>query len=194
MMSRSAGVHVRRSSRIASAIALASALGVSVLGVSAYAQRGSDFTRLEPGINISVRTNEAIDSARTDYRVYTGIVDEDVRGDDGRVAIPQGSRVELIVRRNQNNELSLDLESVLINGRRYAVRTDPNRVVGTSGTDSLIGMIVGAISGGQIDQNVRIPRDSVLNFQLQRALNVDVEDLGVDRDGYHYHDWYERNR
>lgn len=141
-----------------------------------------------------MRTNEAIDSARTDYRVYTGIVDENVRGDDGRVAIPQGSRVELIVRRNQNNELSLDLESVLINGRRYAIRTDPNRVVGTSGTDSLIGMIVGAISGGQIDQNVRIPRDSVLNFQLQRTLDVDVEDLGVDRDGYHYHDWYERNR
>jgi len=190
-MPKSGVVHIRWSRSIVSAVAL---VGVLAPAISAQPQRESDFTRLEPGINIRVRTNDAIDSARTDYRIYTGIVDEDVRGDDRRVAIPQGSKVELIVRRSENEALSLDLESVLINGKRYAIRADPNRVVGTSGTDSLIGTIVGAISGGQIGQNVRIPRDSVLNFQLQRALDVDVEDRGVDRDGFHYHDWYQRNR
>ena len=84
--------------------------------------------------------------------------------------------------------------SALAPDARYAVSTEPNRVVGTSGTDSLIGAIVGAIAGGQVGQSVRIPRDSVLNFQLLRALDVDVEDRGVDRDGFHYHDWYDRNR
>jgi hypothetical protein len=187
-------MHMQRSSTIAGAIALALALGVSSSSTVTAQNRSGDFTRLQPGMNIRVRTNEAIDSARTDYRVYTGIVDEDVAGDDGRVGIPQGSTVELIVRRNENNELILDLESVLINGHRYAVRADPNQVVGTSGTDSLIGLIVGAISGGQIGQNVRIPRDSVVSYRLARALDVDVDDLGVDRDGFHYHDWYGRAR
>src|SRR5438105_1310911 len=60
---------------------------------------GRRFTRLDPGMTINVRTIEPIDAARTDYRVYNGIVDRDVRGDDGRLAIPRGSSVELIVRR-----------------------------------------------------------------------------------------------
>src|SRR5438477_11616688 len=55
-------------------------------------------TRLEPGTVIPVRTNEGIDAERRDYRVYTAIVDQDVRGDNGGLAIPRGSKAELIVR------------------------------------------------------------------------------------------------
>src|SRR6266481_59135 len=54
--------------------------------------RDRDFaTVLEPGTVIPVRTNEPIDVERRDNRVYHGIVDQDVRGGNGRLAIPRGS-------------------------------------------------------------------------------------------------------
>ncbi len=59
----------------------------------------SRFTRLEPGTLIPVRTTEGIDVERTDNRVFRGIADQDVRGENGRLAIPRGAPVELIVRR-----------------------------------------------------------------------------------------------
>jgi len=150
---------------------------------------GSRYTRLQPGMTISVRTNEAIDSAQTDYRVYSGIIDEDVRGDNGRIAIARGSTVEMIVRRNHNNELWLDLESVMANGQRYAIDASPDRVVGTSGSDTAIGSIVGAITGSR-GTNVHIPRNTVINFRLETPLEMNIADRGVNRDGYHYHDYY----
>src|SRR5947199_4133892 len=97
---------------------------------------------------IAVRTNESIDVERRDNRVYTGIVDQDVRGDNGRLAIPRGSNAELIVRVRPDNDLILDLESVVVNGQRYAIKTDPNRVQ-SQRDNSLVGAIVGAIAGGQ---------------------------------------------
>jgi len=86
------------------------------------------FTTVERGTVIPVRTNEAIDVERSDNRVYTGIVDQDVRGDDGRLAIPRGAEVELIVRTTSNNDLIIDMESVMARGQRYAIKTDPKRV------------------------------------------------------------------
>lgn len=148
-------------------------------------------TRLEPGTVIPVRTNEAVDVARQDNRVYAGIVDQDVRGDNGRVAIPRGANVELIVRVERDNDLILDLDSVVVNGQRYAIRTDPNRVE-SQRDNSLVGGIIGAISGAEARGHaVRIPRDSVVTFRLQRPLEMGVADRGVTRDGRHYHD-YER--
>jgi hypothetical protein len=150
---------------------------------------GSRYTQLQPGMNISVRTNETIDSARMDYRVFTGVVAEDIRGDNGRIAIPRGSTVEMIVRHNRENELWLDLESIVANGQRYAVNASPDRVVGTSGFDTAIGSIVGAIAGVR-GANIHIQRDTVINFRLESALDMNVPDRGVNRDGYHYHDYY----
>lgn len=156
-------------------------------------RNGDRFTRIDPGTNITVRTNEPIDVERFDNRVYYGTVDQDVRGDNGRLAIPRGSRVELIVRVMRDNDLVLDLESVNVNGQRYAIQTERNRVE-SQRDNSLIGAIVGAINGGQAEgRAVRIPRDSLLNFRIQAPLTVGVADRGVDRDGYHYHDWYRRD-
>ena len=182
-------------------IAVALALCFSQIVVSAQRDPNRDrdrpaYTRLEPGMTISVRTNEAIDANRTDNRIYTGIVAQDVLGRDRRVAIPRGSTVELMVRPSRNNnELILDMESVMVNGQRYAVQTDPNQVVGTAGSDSIIGSIIGGIRGGRVrGRDVRIPRDQVMTFRLQRPLDVGVPDRGVTRDGYHYHDYYGRGR
>ncbi len=152
------------------------------------------YTRLEPGTVIQVRTNQPIDVERRDNRVYYATVDQDIRGDNGRIAIPRGSNAELIVRVARDNDLILDLESVVVNGQRYAVRTDPNRVE-SQGDNSLVGAIVGAINGAEVrGRAVRIPRNAVVGFRLERPLDIGIEDRGVDRDGYHYHDWYDRDR
>ena len=156
--------------------------------------RDRGMTRLEPGTVIPIRTNDSIDVERKDNRVYYGTVDQDVRGDNGRIAIPRGSNAELIVRVEADNDLILDLESVSINGQRYAIRTDPNRV--ESQRDyGIVGAIEGAIKGGQVrGRAVRIPRDSVVTFRLERPLDMGIADRGETRDGYHYHDWYDRDR
>jgi hypothetical protein len=151
-------------------------------------------TRIEPGTLIAVRTNESIDVARKDNRVYHGIADQDVRGENGRLAIPRGSGVELIVRVAPDNDLVIDLESVVVNGQRYAIQTEANRQEAQR-DNSLVGAIVGAIQGGQVrGQAVRIPRDSVLTFRISRPLVMGVADRGIDRDGRHYHDWYDDRR
>jgi hypothetical protein len=147
-------------------------------------------TRIESGTIIAVRTNDTIDVERNDYQVYRGMVDQDVRGNDGRLAIPRGSNVELIVRVERDNDLIIDLESVSVNGNRYAIKTQANRQE-SQRDDSLVGSIVGAIQGGEArGRAVRIPRDSVLTFRLQRGLDMGVVDRGSDREGRHYHDWY----
>jgi hypothetical protein len=183
------------SSRIGTVVALA--LGCSL---TVFAQdRGGDqdrdrLTRVEPGTMISVRTTEMIDAARTDYRVYNATVEENVRGGNGRVAIPRGSTVELMVRTAPDNDLTLDVESVIVNGQRYAVKTDQNRI-DSGAPGGLVGAIVGAIRGGEVrGRTVRVPRDSVMSFRIERPLDMDVADLGVSRDGHHYHDWYGRGR
>jgi hypothetical protein len=151
------------------------------------------YTRLEPGTVVSIRTNEAINVERRDNRVYYGTVDQDVRGDNGRIAIPRGSNAELIVRVAPDNDLILDLESVVVNGQRYGIRSDKNRVE-SQRDNSLVGAIIGAINGGQAaGRAVRIPRDAVVTFRLARPLEVGVADSGVTRDGRHYHDWYDHD-
>src|SRR6266446_4753927 len=105
-------------------------LSIAPTATGQYRGRDYDrdrFTRIEPGTLLAVRTNETIDVERRDNRVYTGIVDQDVRGDNGRLAIPRGATVELIVRVAPDNGLVIDVESVVVNGERYAIRVEPNR-------------------------------------------------------------------
>src|SRR5689334_4778174 len=130
-------------------------------GLAVYAQ----VDRVPAGSTITVRTNEAIDArSPSDSRIYTGVVDRDVTDNAGRVVIPRGSDAELILRDISNNEVVLDLESVNVNGRRYAissppepVSTDGSRKEGVGGNKrtakyvgggALIGSIIGAIAGG----------------------------------------------
>lgn len=147
------------------------------------------FTRIPPGMSIPVRLTETVDADRRDDRVYRGAVDQDIRGENGQLAIPRGSTAELIVRVASDNDLILDLESITVNGERYAIKTDPNRIE-SKRDDSLVGAIVGAISGGQIrGRAVRVPRDTVLTFRMERPLDIGVADRGSDRDGRHFHDY-----
>jgi hypothetical protein len=142
--------------------------------------------RLAPGTMLTVRTSDAIDASRRDTRVYNGVIDQDVQGENGHVVIPRGSPVELMIRMAPDNrDLILDLDSVVANGHRYALDTSTERV---ETPNSLIGSIVGTVSGGAIQgPAVKLPRDSVVTFRLERPLMVDMLDPGIDRDGFHWH-------
>ena len=149
---------------------------------------GDRIARLEPGTIIVVRTNEFIDSDRGDHRIYAATVDQDVRGEHDRIVVPRGSAVELIVRVALDSDVTLDLESLVVNGQRYGLKTDPKHIEAHR-DGSLIGGIVGAISGGEgRGRAVKVARDTVISFRLQRPLELGVPDRGVTRDGQHYHD------
>jgi len=114
------------------------------------------------GTSISMRTNETIDVKNSDGRVFTGVVDRDVTDANSNVAIPRGSNAELIVKKASNKDLALDLESVTVNGQRYAVTADASRMssgqregIGKNkrtaefiGGSAAPGAIIGAIAGG----------------------------------------------
>ena len=90
--------------------------------------RPQRLTRIEPGTTIAIRTSEYIDSDRADGRVFRGSVAENVRGENGRIGIPREAPVELIVRAQADNDLVIDLDSVVVDGQRYAIKTDANRI------------------------------------------------------------------
>lgn len=113
------------------------------------------------GTKIEVRTTDTIDASNaSDGRVYTGTVARAVTDTNGNVVIPQGSNAELMVRQVGSNEMSVDLDSVSVNGRRYSVQaSSSNRTeragVGKNkrtgefvGGGALLGTILGAVAGG----------------------------------------------
>ena len=159
--------------RPASAAAIAIFTGALCLSQPAGAQvsyGGDRASTIPAGVNIPIRTSEAIEAKAADGRIYRGVVDQDVFDANGRVAIPRGSTAELEVKKS-GTDLSIDLDSLTINGQRYAVSADAN-AVGTSGGvkdtietgagtigankdtatyiggGALLGTIVGAITGG----------------------------------------------
>jgi hypothetical protein len=129
--------------------------------VAGYAYAGRERT-VGVGTSISIRTNQTIDARNNDGLVYSGVVDQDVVDQSGSVAIPRGSAAELIFRNTPDGDLVLDLESVSVNGQRFAVTSDSQRVsgeqrdgIGTNrrtgefiGGGALLGTIIGAIAGG----------------------------------------------
>src|SRR5579883_2740383 len=122
-------------------------------------------TRVERGSIIAVRTDQFIDSDRGSDRVYWGTVDQDVRGENGRLAIPRGARVEMVVRVAPDNDLVLDLQSVRVGDHRYAVDAAPDRIQSNKDT-GIVGAIVGAINGGQVrGSEVRVPSGTVLRSE-----------------------------
>ena len=189
---RSFGIATHPLVRFVVVVAVIIALYLPVAALAQYRDRDWDRDRdrttvIEPGTTISVRTNETIDVERKVDRIYYGTVDRGVRDDNGHWAIPRGSSVELIVRVAPDNDLILDLESVTVNGQRYSIKTDPDREESMR-DNSLVGSIVGAIGGQTRGRAVRIPRNSVLTFRIERPLFIS------DRDSYirSYHGYRDR--
>jgi hypothetical protein len=119
------------------------------------------------GTELAIRTSEAINSrsAQVD-QTFDAQVDRDVLGDAGQVLIPRGSDARLVIKRINNGgstgtpDITLDLESVRMDGRRYLIDASDIDEKGTSGIGknkrtgemvgggAVLGTIIGAIAGG----------------------------------------------
>lgn len=125
------------------------------------------WTTLPAGAQISVRTDETIQAdAGNEGRTFPASIQQDVLDSSGNVAIPRGSRANLVVRQaNEGGTLTsgnlvLDLDSVEVNGRRRTVSTEDlqqgdNRGIGANrrtgemvGGGAVLGTLLGAIAGG----------------------------------------------
>jgi hypothetical protein len=141
---------------------LLAAVPAMLLGLTITAYAEVDV--LPSGTSITVRTNESINARNAnDGRVYSAVIDQDVIDRrDGSVAIPRGANAELIVRELGRNDLSVDMESVTVQGRRYVVSTSDEPIQGNEkdgvgknsrtgkyvGGGAVLGTIIGAIAGG----------------------------------------------
>src|SRR5579863_5975916 len=86
-----------------------------------------------PGTEITVRADESINLDKWDRgRIYPATVDRDVYASDGDLIVRRGSPAELIVRQIGPHEMTLDLESIVVNGRRYVVNA-PGEAYNTHG-------------------------------------------------------------
>jgi hypothetical protein len=141
---------------------LSPALLLLALGSTmAMAQRGT----IPAGTQVTVRTDTAIkaDADTTNgTRMYSATVSEDVMDDSGNVLIPRGSPAQLAAIKSSDSNLTLDLRSVSVRGRRYTVEAGDVAAPGAKnggigknkrtgeyvGGGALAGTIIGAIAGG----------------------------------------------
>ena len=120
------------------------------------------------GTEVSVQTEETIDgSTAADGQTFAASVTEPVKDADGKVVIPGGAKAQVVVRSLEQggkirgrDDLVLDLASVSIDGRQYALSTADLEEKGRDGIGknkrtaeflgggAAVGGIVGAIFGG----------------------------------------------
>jgi biotin carboxyl carrier protein len=118
------------------------------------------------GTQISVRTNEAIDSkTASPGQTFSAVISQAVRDEGGDVAIPRGASAALVVKQAgagkvHANNLILDMQSVTVGGRSYEVESSSysqkgkegvganKRTAKYTGGGAAIGAIIGAIAGG----------------------------------------------
>jgi len=126
-------------------------------------------THLVPiGTEVSVQTEETIDgSTAADGQTFAANVTEPVKDAEGKVVIPAGAKAQVVIRSLEQggkirgrDDLVLDLTSVSIDGRQYALSTADleekgkqgiganKRTAEFTGGGAAIGGIVGAIFGG----------------------------------------------
>ena len=136
--------------------------------VAAYMAYAAGAQKSIPGgTEVQIRTTQSIASeSASEGRTYSATIERDVMDSSGAVAIPKGSSAELVVRKVSsggtfgNPELALDLQSVTVGGRNYAVNTGDIERKGSKGIGknrrtaemigggAAIGTVIGAIAGG----------------------------------------------
>lgn len=115
------------------------------------------------GTEIKVRTDTPIPAKPANGTTYTATVSTAVKDQNGNVVIPTGSRAQLIAETTPDGkDTNLDLRSVTINGRHYALNAPGENVnsgapggLGANkrtakyvGGGALVGTVLGAILGG----------------------------------------------
>jgi hypothetical protein len=121
---------------------------------------------LPAGTQLMILTNEAIDSKATaSNQLFSAQVDQDVIDSSNELIVPKGSPAQLIIRTVSSGgvtgspEITLDIQSITVNGRRYNVSTADLKKKGNGGIGAnkrtaemigggaVIGTIIGAIVG-----------------------------------------------
>ena len=129
------------------------------LAVTLQAQNGYIITQ---GTEIKVRTDTSIPAKPQADERYAATVSEDVMNNSGGVAIPRGSRAELVAVPNEDGkDTTLDLSEVTVNGNTYELqakgtsRSSKNGGLGVNkrtgkyvGGGAAIGAVLGALLGG----------------------------------------------
>lgn len=123
--------------------------------------------RLAAGTQVSVRTEDTIDSATAvEGQTYAGEITDDVLDADGAVVIPHGSNAQIVIRSaskgnrfHGQSDLVLDLQSVSVEGQEYRVSTADiqqkgkqgiganKRTAEFTGGGAALGAVIGAIAG-----------------------------------------------
>ena len=171
---------------------------------------GSHRVEARAGTELVVRTVEMIDSRNSVAdQVFSAIVEQDVDS-DARVVVPAGSSAQLIIRQVSSGgatgspEMALDIQSMTIAGRRYAVSTAEvmlkssagigvtRRTAETTGA-AVRGTVIGVIAGAQgaatgvgaageagaqvptSGHELRVPPDTVIRFRLDKPLTLQAE-------------------
>ena len=132
----------------------------ALLTISAWTQS----THLIPeGTDIKVRTDTTIPAKPATDTRYDATISNDVMNNSGGVAIPRGSRAELVaVPTDDGKDTNLDLRSVTVDGRRYVLETRSSEKTSSApgglgankrtgkyvGGGAAVGAILGAILGG----------------------------------------------
>jgi hypothetical protein len=166
------------------------AFGVANTASAQQMYAGQDLRAIDAGTNITVRTNGRIHAERSDGRIFTGVVEQDILDRQGGIIIPKGSDVELVVRRLSDNDFVLDIDSAIVNGDRYGIESE-------GGAGEVIGTIVGVITGLPVltrGSVVDVPDESLLTFHLSKPLREGIPDKGYVSNGFHYHHGYGAER
>lgn len=116
---------------------------------------------LPEGTEIKVRTDTSIPAKPARGSTYTARISEDVVDRNGNIAIPQGTRAQLVaVPEADGDDVILDLRSVTMNGRRFTLAssgrsTGAGSGLGTNkrtakyvGGGAAVGAVLGALMGG----------------------------------------------
>jgi len=99
------------------------ALSLAAVGNAQQISGGRNTDIIDALTTMIVRVPDAIRTDESDGRVFRSFVAQDVRNRRRALIIPRTSEVELIVRRMPDNEMVLDLDSVTVNGERFALDT-----------------------------------------------------------------------
>lgn len=140
-----------------------------------------DWAVVPAGASIAVRTVNAINPQNaSEGRGYAAITVVDVSDESGKVVIPRGTVLTLIVRpvaegsTLTNANFVLDLKSVRVGGRVYRVNT---RYL-PAGYEAAFGTLTAATPGPGASQvltagpEIRVPSETVLQFRLQAPLHL----------------------
>lgn len=136
-----------------------------LFSVGAFAQGPST---VPAGTEVHVRVDQDINAKTGNVQpgaMFPGTISRDVMGSDGNVIIPKGAPAQLAVvsTGDNNNNLTLDLRSVDVNGRHYRLESQAASASASSkngglgankrtgeyvGGGALAGTLIGALAGG----------------------------------------------